>query len=56
MLVLMGALYFVLLVTLGVMTWRKRHFVLFWIGIVFPILWIVGAVMAPAPNHQGGSA
>jgi uncharacterized protein YxeA len=36
MLVLMGILYLVLLVTLGTMTWHKRHFVLFWVGIVIP--------------------
>jgi hypothetical protein len=30
MLVLMGAIYVVLLGTLGTMSWRKRHFVLFW--------------------------
>jgi hypothetical protein len=56
MLVLMGALYFVLLVTLGTLTFRKRHFVLFWVGIVFPVLWVVGALMAPKPSPAGGTA
>ncbi len=50
MLVLMGALYFVLLVTLGTLTFRKRHFVLFWVGIIFPVLWVIGAIMAPKPS------
>jgi len=56
MLVLMGALYLVLLVTLGTMTWRKRHFVLFWVGIVIPVLWVIGAVLAPKPAPAGGTA
>jgi hypothetical protein len=47
MLFLLGAVYFVLLVTLGTLTFRKRHFVLFWVGIIFPVLWVIGAVMAP---------
>jgi hypothetical protein len=55
MLVLMGALYFVLLVTLGTLTFRKRHFVLFWVGIVFPVLWVAGALMAPKPSPVGGT-
>jgi hypothetical protein len=44
----LGILYVVLLVTLGVMTLRNRHGWLFFFGIFFPILWIVGAVMRPA--------
>jgi hypothetical protein len=43
-----GILYVVLLVTLGVMTLRKRHIVLFILGIFFPLLWLIGAIM-PAP-------
>ncbi len=53
MLVLMGILYFVLLVTLGTLTFRKRHFVLFWVGIIFPVLWVIGAIMAPKPSPAG---
>jgi hypothetical protein len=56
MLYLAGAIYVVLLVTLGVMTFRKRHFILFWIGIIFPVLWIVGALMAPAPDFEAGTS
>ena len=41
-------LYFVLLVTLGVMTLRKGHWVMFIIGIFFPLFWIIGAVIPPA--------
>jgi hypothetical protein len=35
---------------LGVTTLRKGHTALFWFGIIFPILWIVGALMAPTPR------
>jgi hypothetical protein len=44
-----GLLYLVLLVTLGVTCFTKGHWVLFVIGIVFPFLWLVGAVMPRAP-------
>jgi NhaP-type Na+/H+ or K+/H+ antiporter len=45
--VLLGILYFVLMVTLGVMTFRGGHYWLFGLGIFFPVLWIVGALIAP---------
>ena len=44
-----GLLYFVLLVTLGVMTLRNGHGWMFFFGIFLPILWIVGAIMRPTP-------
>ena len=40
-------LYLTALVSLGVATLRKGHTVLFWVGIFFPVLWIVGALMQP---------
>jgi hypothetical protein len=40
-------LYLVLIVTLGVLTLRKGHWVLFVVGIFLPFLWLVGAVMPP---------
>jgi hypothetical protein len=52
--VLLAALYFVALISLGVMTLRRGHTVLFIIGIIFPILWIVGALMAPTPRAAAG--
>jgi len=45
--VLLGAIYFVLLVTLGVMCIRKGHWVMFIIGIFIPLFWIIGAIMQP---------
>lgn len=40
-----AALYLVLLFTLAVLTFRKGHWVLGLIGIVFPVLWVIGALL-----------
>jgi ABC-type multidrug transport system permease subunit len=40
-----GILYFILLVTLGIITLRKGHWVMFIIGIFIPLFWIIGALM-----------
>jgi hypothetical protein len=42
-----GILYVVLLITLGIMTIRKGHWLMFVIGIFFPLFWLIGAVMPP---------
>ena len=42
---LLGAIYFVLLISLGLWTIRKGHLVLFIVGFIFPFLWLVGALM-----------
>ncbi len=47
--ILIGILYFTALFVLGLSTLRKGHTALFWFGILFPLLWIVGALMAPTP-------
>jgi hypothetical protein len=46
--VLGGVLYLVLVFTLGVMTLRKGHWVMFIVGLFFPIFWIIGAMIRPA--------
>ena len=43
----LGLLYLVLLVALGVTCLRKGHWVMFIIGIIFPLFWIIGALMPP---------
>jgi hypothetical protein len=43
----LGILYVFLLVFLGVKTARNRRWVLFVIGIIFPVLWIIGGVLPP---------
>jgi hypothetical protein len=50
--ILFGIIYLVCLITLGVATIRKGHMVLFIIGIIFPILWIVGALLGPTQRAQ----
>lgn len=51
--ILLAALYLVLLVSLGVATLRKGHYFLFIAGIVFPFLWIIGALMGPSERASG---
>jgi hypothetical protein len=41
----LGILYLVLVVTLAVMTFRKGHWILGLIGFIFPILWLIGAIL-----------
>jgi hypothetical protein len=50
---LFAALYVVVLITLGVTTLRKGHVILFVVGIIFPFLWIIGALIGPAPRAAG---
>jgi hypothetical protein len=48
--ILLAAAYVTALVLLGLTTLRKGHTALFWFGILFPVLWIVGALMGPTPK------
>jgi hypothetical protein len=48
--VLWTFIYLVLIVTLGLMSIRKGHWVMFIIGIFLPIFWLIGAVM---PRRRG---
>ena len=45
-------LYLVLVFTLGVMTLRKGHWVMFVLGIFIPVLWLIGAVIPPTKTAQ----
>jgi hypothetical protein len=40
-------LYLLLIITLGVSTLRKGHWVMFIVGIFLPLFWIIGAFMPP---------
>ena len=53
--ILLGVLYLAALIVLGMSTLRKGHIALFWFGIFFPVLWIVGALMAPTPRALGSA-
>jgi hypothetical protein len=49
----LGILYLLLLVTLGIMSIRKGHWVMFILGIVFPVFWLIGALMPPRAASSG---
>jgi purine-cytosine permease-like protein len=50
--ILLAVLCLTALVVLGFATLRKGHTALFWFGILFPFLWIVGALMGPTPAAE----
>lgn len=41
---------------LGLATFRKGHYWLFWIGFFLPILWIIGALIAPTEGAAARAA
>ena len=40
-----GIIYFVLLVTLGVLSLRKGHWIMFIVGLFIPLFWLIGALL-----------
>ena len=46
-----AVLYLVFIFTVGLMTFRKGHYVLGILGIFLPLLWIIGALL---PDRGGG--
>jgi len=48
----LAALYLVLLVTLAVLTFRKGHWVLGLIGFIFPLLWVIGAILPSRRRYR----
>ena len=52
---LLGLLWLICLLSAGVLTWKHGHRVMFFIGFIFPILWIVGAMIdkKPPPYQPG---
>jgi len=50
---LLGVLYVILLITLGITAIRKGHWIMFIIGIFIPLFWIIGALMPPTQARQG---
>jgi hypothetical protein len=53
--VLFATLYLVALFVLGLATLRKGHYLLFGFGIIFPLLWVIGALIGPAPRTTGAA-
>ena len=43
--ILLSVVYLVLIVTLALLSFRKGHWVLGLFGFVFPVLWLIGAVL-----------
>ena len=41
----LGIIYLVLIVTLGIMSLRKGHWVMFIVGFFLPFFWLIGALM-----------
>jgi len=54
--ILCALAYLTALIVLGMATLRKGHTALFWFGILFPFLWIVGALMGPTPQAAAAEA
>ena len=48
-----GIVYVILVVTLGLATLRNGHGWMFFFGIFFPLLWVVGAFMRPPEATVG---
>jgi len=44
---LAGVAWLVLLVLLGVRALRRGHWVMFILGLLFPLFWLIGAVIPP---------
>jgi hypothetical protein len=42
---LWAVLYFVLILTLGITSIRKGHWIMFLVGFFLPIFWLIGALM-----------
>jgi hypothetical protein len=56
-----GLLYVILALTLGLVSLRKGHWVMFIIGFFMPLFWLIGAMLGPTdvaskPGPVGGSA
>jgi hypothetical protein len=49
--VVLGVLYIALLCTVALLTFRKGYVVLGILGFLFPILWLIGAVL-PTPKSS----
>jgi hypothetical protein len=43
--ILLSVIYVVLILTLALLSFRKGHWVLGLVGFVFPVLWLIGAIL-----------
>ena len=51
--ILLGIIYVACWIYFGLSTFRKGHYWMFWIGFIFPFLWIIGALIGPTPRAAG---
>jgi len=47
-----GILYLVLLIALGLTAIKKGHWIMFLLGILIPIFWLIGALMPPTEPSE----
>jgi hypothetical protein len=47
-----GFIYLAVVFTIGLATYRRGHKVLFFIGFLMPLLWLVGAIIPPKPGSK----
>ncbi len=48
---ILSVIYVVLIFTLGILSFRKGHWVLGLIGFIFPVLWLIGALLPTRRYH-----
>ncbi len=48
---ILSVIYVVLIFTLGILSFRKGHWVLGLIGFIFPVLWLIGALLPARRYH-----
>ena len=48
---LIGLFWFIALVTLGILTIKNGHIVLFILGFILPLIWIIGAAWRKPPER-----
>jgi hypothetical protein len=51
---LLGLLWLICLLSAGVLTWKNGHKILFFIGFILPLVWIVGAMISKKTPYQPG--
>ena len=52
--IVLAVVYIACWVYFGLATFRKGHYWMFWIGFFIPILWIIGAFIAPTNRAAAG--
>ncbi len=45
MVFILGAIYLVLLITLGLLSIKKGHWIMFIVGLFLPLFWLIGALL-----------